>query len=89
MEPFSLIKFITGFNIFNGAKLGKLIFFLILVAFGIGVYHKLFVQRTIDKIQRTSIQHVEHLELTQDHDSRKEIFFGLRIRRFKLGVSYE
>jgi len=89
VEPFSLIKFITGFNIFDGAKLAKLIFFFILIAFGIGVYHKLFVQRTIDKIQQTSIQHVEHLELTQNHDARKEIFFGVRLRRLKLGISYE
>lgn len=89
METFSLIKFFTGFNVFDGAKLGKLLFYLILIAFGIGVYHKLFVQRTIDKIQQTSIQHVEHLTLSQDHDSRKEIFFGVRVRRLKLGISYE
>lgn len=49
MEPFSLLKFFAGFNIFSGARLGKLVFYFILIAIAIGVYHNTFLKRTVQQ----------------------------------------
>lgn len=46
MEPFSLLKWFQGFNIFKPSKLAKLAFFAIIVIVGIGIYHKIFVAKT-------------------------------------------
>ena len=54
---FSILKFLGGFNIFNGEKLGKLLFYLILIAAALGVYSKIVqpTQKTI--VQEQKIEH--------------------------------
>ena len=59
---FNLLKFFTGFNIFNGEKLGKLVFYFILIAIGIGIYHKTFVAKTTTTI----IQRPEQVTIRQN-----------------------
>lgn len=56
MEPFSIIKFLTGFNIFDGAKLGKLLFYGILIAVAITIYHQAFAPKNITKIEKIETQ---------------------------------
>ena len=38
---FDIKKFLSGFNIFDGEKLGKIVFYGILVAAGLAVYHQI------------------------------------------------
>ncbi len=60
MEPFSIIKFLTGFNIFDGAKLGKLLFYLILIAICLTIYHKAFEPKQVTKIEKIEKQIVNN-----------------------------
>jgi len=56
MEPFSIIKFFTGFNIFDGAKLGKLLFYTILIVIALTIYHKAFEPKNITKVEKIEKQ---------------------------------
>jgi len=66
-EPFSFSKFFSGFNIFSGATLGKILFQMIIwvICGGIvwGIFYKAFIKDTntshIDAPQATAIYKVE------------------------------
>ncbi len=88
MEPFSIIKFFTGFNIFDGVKLAKLIFIGILIAVGIGIYHKTFVAPTFKTVQKVIIQDHGTFYLGPDQNPKKDNFIGVHIWKVKLGASW-
>ena len=49
---FSLSKLFSGFNILNGEKLGKLVFYLVIIAACLFLFWKLFVAPTHKTTQR-------------------------------------
>ncbi len=79
---FSLFKFFAGFNIFNGEKLAKLVFYAILIAVGIGIYHKTFIAKT----QTTKIANIEKY-IVCDCEAKNK-FTLLKIFKFRL-LTYE
>lgn len=38
----AVLKFLSGFNLFSGEKLAKLLFYGVLITAGLTVYHKVF-----------------------------------------------
>lgn len=86
--PITFLKFLSGFNIFSGEKLVKLVFYFILIAAGIGIYHKAFIEPTIKNTQKTVIQRVERYYQTQDGSARDNNFLGVKIWRFKIGLGW-
>jgi hypothetical protein len=79
---FSLLKFFGGFNIFNGEKLAKLLFWAILIAAGIGVYHNAFKPKTVTINQAPVTYHTETIVKDQPNIA------SLQLWRIRLGVSY-
>ena len=49
---FSLVKWFSGWNIFNGEKLGKMLYYLAIIAICLGVFWKLFVAPTHSQNQQ-------------------------------------
>ena len=82
---FSLIKFLSGFAFWKGDKLGKLIFYGILITIGLTIYHKAFEPKQITKIER---QVVEKQVVNNCPDEMK--IAGIQINlwklKFKLGL---
>ena len=78
-----LIKFLSGFFIFNGEKVGKILWIFILFI-GFTLASKFF----LPKVHReTEIQTVEtYVEAT---DNRKVAFLGIKLWRVGFGVYYE
>lgn len=62
---FILKKFLSGFNIFSGEKLAKIIFYAILIAIGIGIYHNAFKPKTIYMAPVTQITYTESKEIAK------------------------
>ena len=77
---FNILKLFAGFNIFNGEKLGKLIFYAILIAIGIGVYHKTFIAPT----QKTVISKPQTVIMNKCE--KDFAFVGVQLWRIKLGM---
>ena len=80
--PFSFPKFFAGFNIFNGATFGKLLWniviTLLVIGLVVGVWYKMFYQRT-------EAQHAE--QITNVESEKKDGFnlFKLEFKLFGLG----
>lgn len=53
---FSIIKFFSGFAFWKGDKLGKLLFYGILIAVAITIYHKAFEPKQTTVIERIETQ---------------------------------
>ena len=53
---FNILKFLGGFNIFNGEKLGKLVFYAVLIIVGLTIYHKAFESKNVTRIERQIIE---------------------------------
>lgn len=49
---FEIKKFISGFNIFDGEKLGKLVFYGTLIVAGLAIYHQITRPTTIVKVEK-------------------------------------
>ena len=55
MEPFSIVKFLQGFNPLNGKNWGKILFYGIFLAIALTIYNKVFEPKnttTIEKIEK-------------------------------------
>ena len=72
-EKFSISKLFKGFNIFNGASLGKLLFYGSLVAIGIGIYHATFVKRTSVTYDNTKISGVQQLHIHKGNTDKSKM----------------
>jgi len=77
---FSIVKFLSGFNLFNGEKLAKLVFYFILIAVGLGIYHKAFIMPT----QKNYIE--KQIIVQKDKDF---VFLGVKVWKIKLGATIE
>ena len=82
MEPFSVVKFLGGFNIFSGARLGKLLFYFILIAVALGIYHKTFLSRTIQ-------QDIKANTVVIQAQDKNAFFFGVKLWKLKIGATVE
>lgn len=80
MEMFNLFKFISGFNIFDGSKLGKLLFYAILIVISLTVYHKIFEPKSITRVER-----IENQIINQCPEETK--FFGVKFNLWKIKLS--
>jgi len=49
---FDLKKFFSGFNITDGEKLGKIIFFGILIVVGLAIYHQITRPTTTVRVEK-------------------------------------
>ena len=49
---FSIAKLLGGFNLFNGEKLGKMLYYLAIIAVCLGVFWKLFIAPTHSQNQQ-------------------------------------
>jgi hypothetical protein len=85
---FSPLLFLGGFNIFNGEKLAKLIFYAVLIAIGIGIYHKTFIAPTFKTIQTTRIQQARDVTVYNDGAQAREKFFGVKLWKLKAGLTW-
>jgi len=78
-----VIKFLSGFSIFNGEKIGKILWVLILFL-GFNLAGKFL----IPKIHRqTEIQTVENYVEAQEN--KKIAFMGIKLWRVGFGMYYE
>ena len=76
-EPFDIRKLLRGFNIFNGAALGKIIYqaiiILIVLALVAGIWYKMFGQRT-----ENTTQHAD--QITNVEPPEKDGFNLIKIK---------
>ena len=80
---FSLLTFFKGFNIFDGEKLGKLIFYAILITTGLTIYHQL-TRDTTRTIINTSGD-VKYFSAAE----KKQTFFGCSAGPIGLGLNWK
>lgn len=76
---FSLVKLLSGFNIFSGEKLGKLIYYLLIIATCLFVFYKLFIAPTHKTIQKAE-------NITNITQQQKEGFSVLKLKIFGFGI---
>ena len=81
---FSIVKFFSGFNIFSGVKLGKLIFYGILIAVGLTIYHKAFEPKTVTRIET---QVIERQIIYPE--SKEAGFAGIKLWKLRFGLSIQ
>ena len=81
---FNPAKFLEGFFLWRGDKLGKLLFMLLVIAACLFVFWKLFVApSTIDN----SSQEAETItNITQIESKEDSFFLGLKVGSLKLGL---
>lgn len=73
-----LVTFLKGFLPLDGKRIGKILWVLLLCAFAIGIYHKVFVAKT------TKIENIEHYYACPEEN--KMIGFSFNIWKFKIGA---
>jgi hypothetical protein len=49
---FNIKKFVSGFNILDGEKLGKIIFYGILIVVGLAIYHQITRPTTMVRVEK-------------------------------------
>lgn len=80
---FSIAKFFSGFNIFNGEKFGKILYHmvitLIILALVAGVWYKMFYQRA-------EVQQAGTITNITQQSAEDAIFIGVKIGGLKLGL---
>jgi hypothetical protein len=82
---FNIAKLFSGFNIFNGEKLGKLLYYLIIIGFCLGVFWKLFIAPT--NVDQSSQQAGTITNITEVRENKEDgIFVGIKIGGLKLGL---
>lgn len=73
-----VVKLFSGFLPIDGKRIGKIIWVLVLSAIAIGIYHKIFVAKTIHQTITTQI-------VNQCPDNNKVV--GLQFNLWKLKLS--
>jgi hypothetical protein len=83
-------KLLSGFAIWRADKIGKVIYFAVLVILALTIYTKAFIDPKFKNISTQNIQRVEKIEYHNEviTEAPKETFFlGLNIKGWKLGAS--
>jgi len=79
---FSLVKLLSGFALWKGSVLGKLIFYAIIIAIGIGIYHKTFIAPT-----HTTIITKPEKVIVDGKCDKDFAFVGIKLWKIKLGAT--
>jgi hypothetical protein len=79
---FNILKFLGGFNIFNGEKLGKLVFYAVLIIIALTIYHKAFEPKQVTKIERQVIE-----KQVVNNCPNEEKVLGVRFNIWKLHLN--
>lgn len=82
MERFDIGKLVRGFNIFNGANLGKLIYYLVIVAIALAIFWRAFLKTD----QKTTQKATTITNVTQVKEER--YLLGVEIFGLKLGLKW-
>jgi len=77
---FSLAKLFGGFAIWQGEKLGKLLYILAIILICLGVFWKLFLAPSHSQHQRAE-------NITNITQERPDTFIGIAVGRLKFGFS--
>ena len=83
-------KLLGGFFPTNGEKLGKLLWVGGLIFLGLTLFNRFIVDPKIKNTHNTSIASPENVIYHNETitENTKETFFGLKIMRFRVGISY-
>lgn len=88
---FNLSKFLSGFAIWQGEKLGKILFVMVICVFtmasAFGIYHKLTQKSTENNTVIPNAQNVT-IDQRQDFVDKEKFFIGVKLWGFRLGGSY-
>ena len=80
---FDIKKFFSGFNIFNGEKLGKIIYCGVLIAIGGFILWSAFIKPTTKDIQslnqrlKLENSHIDNLTISTDKKTEPKTKFSL------------
>jgi hypothetical protein len=83
---FSIAKLLGGFNLFNGEKLGKMLYYLAIIAVCLGVFWKLFIAPT--SVDQSSQQAGTITNITQQALTEDAVFIGIKLGGVKLGIRF-
>ena len=89
-NPFNLLKFFGGFNIFQGAVIGKLAYWGIIAVIAIGIYHKTFIAPTYKTVDnsKTTIGTVQ--KYYSGPENRPDTnFYGIKAGPLQLGFRFQ
>ena len=79
-----LIKFFSGFAIWKGEVIGKLLYYTIIVSICLGVFWAIFL-----KPQFKTIQNAQTIQNITTPEQKDFMFLGIKFWKLKLGVSVE
>jgi len=80
---FSIIKFLSGFAFWKGDKLGKILFYGVLIVLALTIYHKAFEPKQITKVERIETQIINQCPKESGLFHVGINLFGLKL---KLGI---
>lgn len=78
---FDFKKFISGFNITDGEKLGKIIFFGILIVVGLAIYHQITRPSQTIVAKKGSV-----VTVSQQNTKGKNFFVGGGVSQNTVGI---
>lgn len=89
-NPFSLLKFLGGFNLFTGAVVGKWVFYLLVAIIGCHLYYNALIRPTHQTVDK-SITNIDRVDKFYNGVENKpdNSFFGIKMGALKLGVGWD
>jgi len=90
-EKFSFWKLIGGFWPSNGKNAGKLIHLFTIMGLGFLLYTQFVVEPALTNAYTNNINNPENVVYNQQTmlEADRDLFFGIHIAKFKIGISYE
>ena len=79
-----LAKFFSGFQIWRGEVIGKLLYYTIIVSVCLAVFWAIFLKPQFKTIQ--TAQTIQNITTPEHKDF---MFFGIKVWKIKLGASVE
>jgi hypothetical protein len=81
---FSIVKLLGGFAFWKGDKLGKLIYYLLIISACLFAFYKLFIAPT--NVDQSSQQAETITNITQIEKAEDSVFIGIKVGGLKLGL---
>lgn len=81
---FSIAKLLGGLAFWQGEKLGKLIYMLVIIVACLGIFWKIFIAPT-----NTTTQHAQTIQNITSQQEKDLAFLGIKLWILKFGVSVE
>lgn len=89
LAGFNIAKFLAGFAFWKGEKIGKIIFYAVLIITALCIYHKVFFAKTQVTNTRTIIQRAQNVTLpppAKNGENGDAFFCGVKLWRLKIGI---